>query len=205
MDYSYYVRLLAIIVLAMIMSKQIVAQEAKCGFQEILNRRLDEDTLWIQRFAEINLKLKETTRNDKNAISLRNEATIPIVVHIVWNSLEENVSDQTIVEQIAILNRDFNGENNDLENVPDEFQPYLAKKGIRFCLASVDPMGLPTSGIVRLNTEVEAIGTKEDLFYSNLGGSYAWDTERYLNIWVANTGEFITGYGTFPGQTDAER
>lgn len=204
MDYSYYVRLLAI-VLAMIISKQVVAQEAKCGFQEMLNRQFGEDTSLIQRFAEINLRLEEAIRNDKNDIYFRNEATIPIVVHVVWNSPEENVSDLTIIEQIAILNRDFNHENNDLENVPDEFQPYIAKKGIRFCLASVDPMGLPTSGIIRVKTEVEAIGTKEDLFYSSLEGSDAWDTERYLNIWVANTGEFITGFGTFPEQTDAER
>jgi hypothetical protein len=66
-------------------------------------------------------------------------------------------------------------------------------------------MGLPTTGIIRVKTEVDAVGTKEDLFYSSLGGSDAWDTERYLNIWVANTGEFITGFGTFPEQTDAEK
>lgn len=187
MDYPYYARLLAI-VLAMIISEQVVAQEANCGFLEMLNRQLGEDTLLIQRFAEINLRLEKALRKDENAISFRNEATIPIVVHVVWNSPEENVSDLTIVEQIAILNRDFNHENSDLENVPDEFKPYMAKKGIRFCLASVDPMGLPTSGIIRVKTEVEAVGTKEDLFYSSLGGSDAWDTERYLNIWVANTG-----------------
>ncbi|MEL6867873.1 MAG: zinc-dependent metalloprotease, partial [Bacteroidota bacterium] len=33
-----------------------------------------------------------------------------------------------------------------------------------------------------------------------------WDTDRYLNIWIANTGDFITGYGTFPNQgTTAEQ
>jgi hypothetical protein len=204
MNYSYYARILAI-VLAMIISKQVVAQETNCGFQEMLNRQFDEDTSLIQRFAAINLRLEEAVRNDENATSFRNEATIPVVVHVVWNSLEENVSDLTIVEQIAILNRDFNGENNDLENTPEEFHPFMAKEGIRFCLAAVDPLGMPTSGIVRVNTEVEAIGTKEDLFYSNLGGSDAWDTNKYLNIWIANTGEFITGFGTFPEQTDAER
>jgi len=204
MNYSYYIILLSFI-WGMMIIQQVVAQEAKCGFQEMLDRQFSKDTFLAQRFDEINLRLEEAIRNDESAISFRNEATIPIVVHVVWNSPEENVSDLTIIEQIAILNRDFNHENNDLENVPDEFQPYIAKEGIRFCLASVDPMGLPTSGIIRVKTEVEAVGTKEDLFYSNLGGSDAWNTKRYLNIWVANTGEFITGFGTFPEQTDAER
>ncbi len=119
MYYPYYVRLFAI-VLAMIISKQVVAQETNCGFQEMLNRQFDEDTSLIQRFAEINLRLEEAVRNGENATSFRNQPTIPIVVHVVWNSLEENVSDLTIVEQIAILNRDFNGENNDLEVSPQE-------------------------------------------------------------------------------------
>jgi len=204
MNYTYYVRLLRV-VLAMVILQKVVAQEANCGFQEMLNRQISKDTLLTQRFAEINLRLEEAVKKDGNGISFRKETIIPTVVHIVWNSPEENISDLTVVEQIAILNRDFDGENNDLENVPDEFQPYIVKKGIGFCLASVDPMGLPTSGIIRVKTEVEAIGTKEDLFYSGLEGSGAWDTDRYLNIWVANTGEFITGFGTFPEQTDAER
>jgi hypothetical protein len=75
MDYLYYVRLLAI-VLAMIISKQVVAQEAKCGFQEMLNRQFGEDTSLIQRFAEINIGLEEAISNDENAISFRTEATI---------------------------------------------------------------------------------------------------------------------------------
>jgi len=157
MNYTYYVRLLRV-VLAMVILQKVVAQEANCGFQEMLNRQISKDTLLTQRFAEINLRLEEAVKKDGNGISFRKETIIPTVVHIVWNSPEENISDLTVVEQIAILNRDFDGENNDLENVPDEFQPYIAKKGIQFCLASVDPMGLPTSGIIRVKTEVEAIG-----------------------------------------------
>lgn len=104
-----------------------------------------------------------------------------------------------------LLCRDFNGENDDLSNVPNEFQAFIAAKGIRFCLAAEDPQGLPTSGIVRVKTDVEAIGTKDELFFSALGGSDAWNPNKYLNIWVANTGEFITGFGTFPEQVEAEK
>ncbi len=204
MNYSHYTRLL-IVVLAMMFFQQVVAQKASCGFQEMLSRQLSKDTILKHRFSEINLRLEEATKNDLHGFYFRSKIVIPIVVHVVWNSPEENISDLTILEQIAILNRDFNNDSNDLENVPDEFQPFIAKEGINFCLASIDPMGFPTTGIVRVETKVEAIGTKENLFYSSLGGSEAWDTDRYLNIWVANTGEFITGYGTYPEQTDAEK
>lgn len=198
-------RYLLCIFFIMIVSQHIIAQKAICGFQEMQNRQLKIDTSLIQRLAETNQTLEEAVRNSGNIISLRNETAIPIVVHVVWNRPEENVSDLTILGQVAILNRDFNGENKDLANVPDEFQLFIAQKGIRFCLASEGPLGMPTSGIIRVKTDEEAIGTKDDLFFSELGGSDAWDTERYLNIWVANTGVFITGFGTFPEQTEAEK
>ncbi len=181
------------------------AQEPVCGFQWILDRQTDSDTSVFQRLSEVNQVLEEAVRAEEHKVSLRNETVIPVVVHVVWNIPEENISDQTILTQIEVLNRDFNSENGDLEDVPDEFQPFIAKEGIQFCLAAEDPHGLPTSGIVRVKTDVEAIGTKEDLFFSALGGSGAWDTDSYLNMWVANTGEFITGFGTFPEQVEAEK
>jgi Pregnancy-associated plasma protein-A/Secretion system C-terminal sorting domain len=178
------------------------AQNPACGFQWMLQKQASSDSPVIQRIAAINQILEEA---GNETIIVRADIIIPVVVHVVWHSPEENVSDEAILSQIEILNRDFNGENEDLAEVPDEFRPFIARKGIRFCLAAEDPQGLPASGIVRVQTNVESIGTKEDLSYSALGGSNAWDSERFLNIWVANTGGFVTGFGTFPEQVDAGR
>lgn len=193
------------ILLIIIVSQHITAQKAVCGFNEILDRQSKTDTSLIQRFVKTNQVLTEAVRNNENIISTRNEIIIPTVIHIVWSRPEENINDLIVLEQIDILNHDFNSENKDLANVPIEFQSLIAQTGIRFCLASKDPRGMPTSGIVRVKTKEEAIGTKDNLFFSDLGGSDAWDTKSYLNIWIANTGEFLTGFGTFPDQVKAEK
>ncbi len=179
------------------------AQNPDCGFRWILEKQATLDASVFQRLSEVNQALEEAVRDNGNSITFRSETTIPVVVHVVWNSPEENVGDPAILSQIEALNRDFNGKNEDLGDVPSEFRPFTAQKGIRFCLAAEDPQGMPTSGIVRVKTDLESFGIKDGLFFSVLGGSDAWDTNRYLNIWVANTGGFITGFGTYPGQVEA--
>jgi hypothetical protein len=75
---------------------------------------------------------------------------------------------------------------------------------IQFCLAKSDPNGNPTNGITRTRTDslfFRSFGSEK---FSNLGGRDAWDTKKYLNIWVCNfdkTDE-ILGYATFPFDFD---
>ncbi|HAD13165.1 MAG TPA: hypothetical protein DCF33_12105 [Saprospirales bacterium] len=135
----------------------------------------------------------------------RSQIIIPVVFHIVWNTNEENISDELIINQLATLNRDFNAQNQDVDQVPDEFQSLISGTGITFCLASETPSGQPTNGIVRTHTNIEHIGVKDNLFFSSMGGSDAWNPDQYLNIWVANTGPFLSGFGTYPGQTTPKK
>jgi hypothetical protein len=151
--------------------------------------------------ASFHNKLDSALLQGGNGLNFRTATTVPVVVHVVWNTPQENLSDEQVFEQIEILNQDFNRENKDLRDVPEEFRPFIAKQGVRFCLAAETPDGQPTSGITRHNTVLEVVGTKEDLY----GIAPAWDTERYLNIWVANTGDFLTGFGTYPGLVPPER
>ncbi|MFN0213914.1 MAG: zinc-dependent metalloprotease [Saprospiraceae bacterium] len=129
----------------------------------------------------------------------RSPLVVPVIVHVVWHTVGEHVSDEIIVSQLEALNRDFNAQNLDLDEIPEEFQDRIANLEISFCLASKTPFGQPTNGILRVRTTVDAIGIKDSLFFDSTGGSSAWDTERYLNIWVANTGGLISGFGSFPG------
>lgn len=151
--------------------------------------------------ASFHNKLDSAILYSGNGLKFRSAAHIPVVVHIVWDTPQENLRDGQVLEQIEILNRDFNSENKDLRDVPEEFKPYIARKGIRFSLAAETPDGQPTSGITRHRTALEIVGTKDELY----GIAPAWDTERYLNIWVANTGDFLTGFGTYPGLVPPER
>ncbi|RMF20242.1 MAG: zinc metalloprotease [Bacteroidetes bacterium] len=129
----------------------------------------------------------------------RGTLTIPVVVHILWHEPEENLPDERIHSQIEALNRDFQALNEEIPLVPAEFAPFIAEVGIEFCLATHDPEGNPTDGITRTFTPNPAIGGSADIHYTERGGHDAWDTERYLNIWVAKF-QGVSGVGSFPGE-----
>ncbi len=176
-----------------------------CGFEALLERQTEEDPSLAARFQLVEAMLAPARVSIDLALEMRTEMVIPVVVHIVWNTPEENLPDERVWSQIEILNRDFNAENQDVSQVPSEFSPFIAQNGIRFCLASKDPWGNPTSGIIRVKTDIDFIGMKEELYYTQRGGSDAWDTDKYFNIWVARTGDLISGFGTFPQQVSPER
>lgn len=132
------------------------------------------------------------------ASSQRTQLIIPVVIHIVSKTDTENITDEMVMSQLEALNRDFNKQNNDIETVPFEFSDRVANIGLTFCRAAKTPDGYQTNGIVRVWTDVDKIGITDGLFFDSTGGSTAWDTERYLNIWVANTGEYISGYASYP-------
>lgn len=138
-----------------------------------------------------------------NNISYRTNPIIPVVVHIVWNNQSENISDERVLSQIQALNRDFNAKNEDISEVPDEFKSFISNSGVMFCLAAISPQGIYTSGITRTRTDITEIGIKKELFRTGLGGCDAWDTRRYFNIWVANTGKHLTGFGIYPEMADS--
>ncbi|MEO5585698.1 MAG: hypothetical protein ABIQ75_09600, partial [Flavobacteriales bacterium] len=74
--------------------------------------------------------------------------TIPVVVHVVWNTNSENVSDALILSTIAQMNKDYQALNSDYNSVRTQFAASRANAQIDFCLATTDPNGAPTNGIV---------------------------------------------------------
>ena len=132
----------------------------------------------------------------------RDVVTIPVVVHVVYNTSQQNISDAQILSQIEILNEDFRLLNADKDQVPDAFKNLRADTEIEFCLASRDELGLPTTGIVRVQTPVTEwnINTNaDDVKDSSEGGSDGWNRDSYLNIWVCNLSSGILGYAYPPG------
>ena len=47
--------------------------------------------------------------------------TIPVVVHVLYNNAEQNISDQQIKSQIDALNNDYRRRNADAINTPSTF------------------------------------------------------------------------------------
>ena len=124
---------------------------------------------------------------------------IPVVIHVLYNTPEQNISDAQILSQIQSLNKDFRKLNADTGNVPGAFKLVSADAGIVFCLAKKDPNGNATSGIIRKYTSTQTWSLDDKMKFSASGGDNAWDSKHYLNIWVCNLVGRSLGYSSLPG------
>lgn len=142
--------------------------------------------------------------------------TIPVVFHVVYNTTQQNIPDSVIIDQIRVLNDDYNRLNADTVNMRSDFDDVAGSPRIEFRLAQIDEFGNPTSGITRTNTATASFGSiaaisgsfadLEKVKSTADGGIDPWDQTKYLNIWVCNMsinflGQEITallGYATPP-------
>ena len=142
--------------------------------------------------------IKNNQKTTKNSI-----INIPVVVHVVWNTdnPEQNISDAQIQYQIDVLNNDYRRQNIDQINTESAWLINAADCEIEFCLAKVDPNGLATNGIIRVETNHGTFDTDSDIHTSSSGGSNDWPNHDYLNLWVCNLGDNLLGYATPPSSS----
>jgi len=126
---------------------------------------------------------------------------IPVVVHVVWNTAAQNVSDAQIQSQIDVLNADFRRTNADAASVPAAFAGVAADTRIEFALAVRDPNCAATDGITRTHTATTGFtrATRNNVKSAATGGADPWPSARYLNMWVAHFTDDLLGFATFPG------
>lgn len=124
--------------------------------------------------------------------------TIPTVVHVVHNKPREDIDESQIRSQVAALNKDFRATNPDVSKVPAPWRGLVADPKIEFQLATKDPLGKRTSGIVRRRTDRGSFAAG-DAVKRATDGSVAWPSDRYLNIWVCTLDGGLLGYAQFPG------
>lgn len=123
---------------------------------------------------------------------------IPVVVHVLYNSRAQNISDEQIKSQIDALNRDYRRKNADSVNTPARFKPVAADVQIEFELATANPKGRATTGIIRKPTNVRYWNMDDKIKFTSQGGDDAWDSRYYLNIWVGDLSPLL-GYSSMPG------
>ena len=134
-----------------------------------------------------------------NARKKSGPVTISVVVHVVYRTAAENISDAQVKSQIEALNSDYSAGNADKSKTPAVWKGLIVDSKIRFALATKDPHGKKTAGIIRKATTETSFGTDDGVKAAATGGSAAWPTAKYLNIWVCSLGGGLLGYAQFPG------
>ena len=154
-----------------------------------------------RRRREIELETREFTARYAEEGLRTGVVRIPVVVHVVWNTAVQNVSDGQIQSQIDVLNADFRRTNADAGSVPAAFAGVAADTRIEFALAVRDPNCVATNGITRTNTATTGFvkATKNNVKSAATGGADPWPSDRYLNMWVAHFTDTLLGFATFPG------
>jgi hypothetical protein len=171
--------------------------QRNCGTMEVLEQMMKEDPLLEERMTLIEEHTQNAIMNNTEVVN--GVITIPVVVHVLYNTSVQNISTAQINSQIAVLNNDFRRLNADASNTPTIFQGVASDVEIQFCLATIDPSGNATTGITRTQTTKTSFGTNNSVKYDSQGGKNAWPRDSYLNIWVCNIGGGILGYAQFPG------
>lgn len=113
--------------------------------------------------------------------------TIKVVVHVVYRTEDENISDTQVKSQLKVLNKDYAATNADKTKTPPVWTGLLGDSRIRFRLAP--------KGIRRVATNKASFDTDDAVKQV----SPPADTKKYLNIWVCTLGGGLLGYAQFPG------
>jgi PKD repeat protein len=141
---------------------------------------------------------------------------IPIVFHVLHNNGVENISDEQILDGLAILNRDYRKLNLDAANVQADFdgvdnvsgQPstYEARPSdveIEFVLATKAPNGTCFNGITRTVNALTSDGTDGSAqVYAIINGNDVyngqWPGNKYLNVFICADIGGAAGYTMNP-------
>ena len=201
-------RITTLVVVAMLLAAPTFAQNATkpspkeprqrvCHTMGNLDRLMQENAKMARRMALIEKQTETYMRQVQAEPAQRSQlvVTIPVVFHILYNTAGENISEAQVMSQLDILNEDFRRLNADQDNVWSQ----AADTQIEFCLASQDPNGNPTDGILRVPTNVTSFGTNDAMKFTSQGGSDAWPAADYMNFWVCDLGSSLLGYAQFPG------
>jgi hypothetical protein len=190
--------LIVITALLPVFSLKIYGQRS-CGTMNVLENQISKDSGLKLRLDSLDSEYDNKLRFS-NSIGISGLIVIPVVVHVLYNKSAENIPDEQILSQIQILNEDFRRTNPDNNNTPSIFQGIAADVQIEFKLATLNPSGNPTTGIVRKYTSATSFSANDAMKYNSSGGSSAWNPSKYLNIWVCNLSSYL-GYATFPGSS----
>ncbi len=185
-----------VLLFSLLLTTAIYAQW--CGTDQHVHENIASDPSYKQAYDAFYSQSPSTSiRASRSSRALH---IIPVVVHVIHNNGNGNISYEQVVDGIDVLNEDFRRLNSDTANTRNVFKPFAADMEIEFRLAKYDPDGNCTNGVVRINNPNAT--TDADNSVKNVT---IWPTNRYLNVWLVNniasfgnSSGTILGYAQFP-------
>ncbi|GAB5551321.1 MAG: hypothetical protein Sapg2KO_09120 [Saprospiraceae bacterium] len=184
------------VLLLFIGSKQALLSQSDCGTDGYMEQLLQRSTEFQleQQSNERYTTLYQKNQGLRSSTDPDTVLTIKVVVHILHNIPEENFTDLQIIEQLESTNRDFRGHTL---NASSRW-PQASDPKIQFVLADKDPEGNATTGIIRKYTSRRYFNKDNSMKSSQSGGTDAWPSDQFLNIWVCDLNKTL-GYAQLPG------
>lgn len=161
--------------------------QRKCGAMIAMNRLIEIDPSIRQRL--LDLENETRARRATGEVIKRGLLKIPVIVHVVYKTNDQNISDDQIQSQIDVLNQDFRAKNSDISKIPSVWKALSTDAKLEFSLDKV----------TRTQTTQEAFSTDDSVKFSASGGHDVVTPDTYLNIWICNISDGILGYAQFPG------
>ncbi|HRI41663.1 MAG TPA: zinc metalloprotease, partial [Bacteroidia bacterium] len=135
-----YLRIGSLLTLLLLQLTVSAQQRVRCFTEEhktylrTKQPKLDEQLRQARAKAEQWAAAHPDWRNESGGLM-----TIPVIVHVVYNTTGQNISDAQVESQIDVLNEDFARLNADTANTPAPFASIAGPTPIRFCLAQRTP------------------------------------------------------------------
>ena len=142
------------------------------------------------RAAQMRLEGATARRRELGAdVQKATVATIKTIVHVVYKTPEQNISDAQIKSQFAALNRDFRATNPDKSHTPVPFKGLVTDARMQFKLVRV----------TRTQTNKTSFTSDDQVKKAATGGIAPITPKTHLNLWVCATSGGLLGYAQFPG------
>ncbi|MDA0686400.1 MAG: M43 family zinc metalloprotease [Bacteroidetes bacterium] len=170
-----------------------------CGTDEFYQEQLNLNP----SLKVVENQYNEECKSQVNSVQFRASIyTIPVVFHVIHTNGPENISREQILDQLRVLNEDFNKKNANIANLRSAFTSRAADCQIAFELAKVDPNGNCTDGVNRIYSSA---GVETSMTSEPVKQLIYWDKNKYLNIWVVSSiapsgggSGTVLGYAVFP-------
>lgn len=167
----------------------------RCGSTEMIRQEMAANPAYAKKVEELLKNKGNYSRNNQKGKPdnpgkppAPRSITIPVIVHVLYSTPEQNISDAQVQSQIDVLNEDYSATNSDYNKYDAGYSRVKGDLDIQFCLRQV---------IHKQSTHKSFSGN--NMKFTQKGGSDAVDPMHALNIWVCDIGKKLLGFAYYPG------